>query len=529
MKKIIALFSIILLYSCSQDDSPLTGEQAISGGTITTFQIVNIQVDNLNKDEFEGTMDGVNVTLSKTSTNTISFIVDENINVGERILDINSLGIKIKYEVTETVLTETVDNTLEKLSDVYNGQVSKLGNNPSEIFAKNVVNNYNEALEQMSTEDRESIAKVYHANQDFFNNLFKTDYSLPQGKTTELFDYSKLTNRQLTVSLGLSVVGMSYSVFTAYNLVRTPKPLLALPFVVSGCLAYVLSDEMVEEVRSRNWVYLEVLFDKVTSAISNRTQASALTFINGTEKSLDFDLTARGLDNSDESSTNSTINSFFKALGDFNGIINNLNGTIEFVNNIPFVNIAQISNVEVGTSSQATSNADEDFFKKMSFSIGNSNLQMGDISFADGNVKLTIDIIDESIVTDFVETTLNYSYSDGTDTFTGSFPIKVKKEFELTGEWKFSYFVGAGHKTSWLIDFGSGGNGNGYLEIRPDGSTHEINQTYRQSFSPSSSVLRLYHYLDYFLDYDPQNPTFLRGDAKVDEWTVGHYVTLEKQ
>jgi len=470
MRKLILLFAItFLINGCSKDDNQTAEEQQeqfIDGGIISKFQLVSQEIENLTEDTYQGTINGNTITLVRSNLNTISFLADENFEIGESVLEIPSIDKKIKYTVNNTVLQNSVDETLDNLTSNFTNYVDSLGNTnntPQENYVISSVENYNTTLQQLSVEDRETIALVYEANKDFFDNLYQIDYTVPQGRMMSP-DYSNLSFSSLTLNWAGATLGAGTATWLA--VASSANVPVALFLGTSAIILWQISYDLWSEGIDRaNVVYENFEFDDFISIPTGKTMMTSLEFDSGIAKSIDYDINSRGVNSSDVNNDNSVISSFFSTLTDFNGVIDNLNSVINVINSIPFSNISLIDNVSVGNSQQENSDANQEIFNNLSFSLDNSNLELTNVSFDNGNINITISIIDETIVNDFVESSISYSYNDETNDFTGSFPIKVFKEDDILDLLQSNFWnineVGGGNFEGTVTSYDGNGNVTG--------------------------------------------------------------------
>ena len=442
-KFIIFCCALLILFNCSSDDSSDNQEdQLVDGGVISRYQLVSVQVNGLNTDNYTGSINGVNVELKRTDVNTLTFFVIDEISTGNNILEIDGLEKRIRYEVEETILETSVETTLESLTSNFNNYANSLANNtPQENYVTHVIDNFNSTLEQIEEEEKETIARVYQANKLFFDSLYQTDYSIPQRNA--LADYSNLSNVQLVINFTTATVGAGVATAGAILSLGAVNPIVTLAFAVAAIPLWQISYDLWNEIIfNRLWVFIQLKWDEITSFVmqSRTTMMSSLEFQTGVQKVIDFDATSRGFGNSDSSSTNQIISSFFSSHDDLNEIIDDLNSVINFVNNIPFTNIPLIDNLTVGDANEESLNATQELFNNLNLTIDDPNVQMS-TTFANGNLNITLSILDETVVTDFVETSIRYTYQDDTNDFTGSFPVKIslenENEIDLTGSWSF--------------------------------------------------------------------------------------------
>jgi hypothetical protein len=78
--------------------------------------------------------------------------------------------------------------------------------------------------------------------------------------------------------------------------------------------------------------------------------------------------------------------------------------------------------VVAGSNTESEASVTEEVFNAMSFSVASSNVSIKSKSFSDGNINLTLKINDPAAVSgDYIDTELNYSYSDYFNSISGNF------------------------------------------------------------------------------------------------------------
>ncbi len=436
MKKIKFLTLVVLiLIGCSKDDSSSSQEQNIEGGIITKYQVVTQELQNVTEETYQAEINGTSIDVVKSGQNTISFLVDDNFDLGESVLEIPDLNTKINYTVENTILQSSVDNTITSLTSIFDGFASSLeSTNTEHVYVTNTINNFHEVIEQLSDADKEKIALVYQANQSYFNNLYQTDYTQPLGRVMTS-DYSNLTFPQLTINWAAATFAAGTSTFLA--VAASAQPLLAIPLGLAAITLWSISHDIWKEGFSRaEVVYQSCEFGDFTSLFDTRINNS-IELNSGVPMSFDFNINSRGVEASDENNSNSILVSFFNTLTDFNKIIDKINGVINIVNNVPFTNITLLDNVALGNAPEETFNANQDIFSNFQFNLTHNNLELSTPTLTNGNINFTVTILDETQVTDFVEANITYSYQDELNTFTGSIPVKVflQNQTDLIGNW----------------------------------------------------------------------------------------------
>ena len=111
-KALFIAFALITVLSCSKDDSSAN----IVGGVVFRSQVVTINLPDtdLPENEYQATLGGIAVTLSKADDHKLLFGLPAASALGLKDLIIPTLGnLTIRYYVKDTVLSETAEATME--------------------------------------------------------------------------------------------------------------------------------------------------------------------------------------------------------------------------------------------------------------------------------------------------------------------------------------------------------------------------------------------------------------------------------
>ncbi|MDO6813976.1 hypothetical protein [Tenacibaculum soleae] len=407
------------------------------GGEIKTSQLVTITNDNLTYEQYTGYIENSEVTILKTNDSEYVFKVPSNVELGEQILNITNLqNFKIKYLITETIINSTPDETLSTYFSSINDYLTTTQGTANYNYTNAFMTNLNDVYANSSEEDKISMAKYYKANKALFDEILTTDFA---NRTS-----SSLTDLGLLTKYGFATLACGLTTAAA---ILDPEPTTKLVCTGIAIIAWNKAANYKTQFAERNLKVLGVIIDGVVgnNNISGRSENQAIEFTTNQEISLSLETNNRAIINSDENDNNGNISEYFSKHNKFNTIIGKLNTVIQFLNdNIFFSNISLLSQYIVNNTNQISNiTADQDSFNNLNVSLSNSNLILNNISFENGNIKLTVSIIDESIVTEFVEAELNFSFNDEFNNISGSLPIKVNKTPNpFIGNWQAISFNG---------------------------------------------------------------------------------------
>ncbi|MFC0605857.1 hypothetical protein [Winogradskyella pulchriflava] len=430
MRKLIYIVSAILLFVGCSDDNESTEQQlqTIDGGIIKNSQLVTITSENINQDEYQGTIENENIDIYKISENELVFILPSNIPTGERILNINNLNdLNIKYQVVPNEINGSAEENLSPFITNFENHIQSIQNLEDQNYLNNVLGSFNEAIADMSIEEKTEIANIYQTNKPYFDNLINSDFA------------SRMNGTEYPIQFQIALYALGTSAILA---IAYPEPATKLLFLVSAIVvAKKAYDYGINFINLNNIKVENVSLGGLLASLQNRsTMMTSLELNSGIQSSFPLGSNTRALIGSDSNDENETISGFFENFSSFNTTVENLNGAINFINDVFF--FSDIENLPVLTINETnpviSTLGNEDFYNSLNFSITDNNVNIDNISFTDGNINITASIIDESSVSEFVDTSINFTYEDEFNRLTGSYPVKIyleNNDFDILGNW----------------------------------------------------------------------------------------------
>jgi hypothetical protein len=190
--KAITLFltTIMFTVSCSKDEDLTKAE--INGGEIYRYQAAVVSLGNiaLSEEEYQGMLGDEKVLLRKTSDNTLAFAVSSDAALGKMDLVIESLGnLVIHYEILDTKLTDSYENTLVDFFANMNSYSQSLSESPDDLSTKNTFESFKSVYQNANEEDKIKMALKYKANKALFDSVFLNNGN-PTGKFVSSDDSS---------------------------------------------------------------------------------------------------------------------------------------------------------------------------------------------------------------------------------------------------------------------------------------------------------------------------------------------------
>lgn len=448
LKTVSLVFIVLFVFSCSNDDDTIMPEQQeeeevedtptevfIEAGEVMKYEVVSLEIENIPSESLEGTVNDNTITVVKSSDNSISLLIDDNFEIGENILEIPSLDNKIRFKVSNAVLINSVEETLDELSsnfDTYAESINGDNNTPEQDYVISAIENYKSTLQQLSPEEREVVALTYQANKAFFDQLYQIDYTVPKQKVGK--DYSGLSYKDLARNFALATIGAGSATFLAVASFSS-IPIVTLPLAIAAITLWgIVRDIGYEAINRTQVLYDQFQFgDFVSTALQKNN--SALEFNSEVPQQIPFKTKTRSINSSDSNNQNTIISSIFTSTSELNTVIDRLNSVITVVNKIPFTNISSIDYFSIPSEPQYEPiEITQEIFSNILFTIENSNLNLNNVSFENGLLNLTITILDDSGVEEFVESSITYALQDDTNDLTGSLPVKVFKDTETQAQ-----------------------------------------------------------------------------------------------
>jgi uncharacterized protein (TIGR02145 family) len=425
-KILFTILSFITLFlSCSKvDDSPTDNPV---GGDAYKMQIITIDLPNttLTNSEYHGSMGNVDITLTKSEDHKLMFVIPSTMQLGNQNLIINDLNnLKITYNVKEYVLTDTADNTIAPFQENLNSFQASLSGN---IDTQNAINSFNQIYANATDEDKIKIATIYKANQTLFDTIILNDFSNITGR-------SNLYNNVVLLILKheAAVIAMATGLaLTMYGVEPIEKVVGITMLVIAFRKAVGFGQQAVSTVAVASGVVIDDIDGQNNKNQNSNNNSSTISLPNNVARNVSIKVKDRTLIASDSNKTEEMTALFFKYFDIINGYVTRVNPVIQWVNNnVPFSNFSLLSPETVSDTSPTVNNPmDSGSFQNLVLSISNPVLSLQNATLtSDGLLNLKVKIVGNA--TTPVQGTLQYSYSDDLNTFSGSLPITVSNNAE---------------------------------------------------------------------------------------------------
>ncbi len=413
LKKLALLFSISMVFitSCSKEETKTVPVDQI-GGIIYQSQVVTVDLPGLvvSNQTYNGTIDGMAIQLSKASNEKLTFLVPASISLGLKDLVIPELNnAVVHYDIKETVLTQTVTETLTPLFDNVAAFTQNSDGSLEALEAEATLNSFTTYFAQASEAEKTELAVLYKANKLLFDSILLGTYAGRLAGPNE-------------DCLAIAVIGMGASI----TLIIAPT--LVTQLAGLGLFAVSLK----EAKRCGRPIYDElVMCENITvngiEGDNNRLASTSILLQNNVASTTTLNLLKRKLIASDANKTQPVWVSFFSSFNLMNFNITLANAVIAVVNNLPLLNIAPLSSVQLPNSSANVAVvANATSFSGMQFTVNHPNLQLVSATLqGNGQMNLKVKFVGTPAPLP-VDSFLNYSYSDEYTSFSGKLPIKVE-------------------------------------------------------------------------------------------------------
>ncbi|WP_271405983.1 hypothetical protein [Tenacibaculum soleae] len=438
MKKILYLFVIVIFLSnCSKDEPSISSnDQILDGGIIMTSEIVQIENQNLTKETYEGDINGVPVSLGKSDENTLVFIVTSEFALGNVILNIESLNLKINYTIQQTVLDNSVEETIQEFISKLQTSTDSIEDSEQQNKAQEMVTSFTNYYNSLSDNEKLAAAEYYNTNKVLLQTAIDGNFSrLKQNNLT------KFTQCKAGIYL-TGVLGVITSLTSATGFG-------AVVGIVTGTAAGITLGQTIIHCVEASKSKIKSIFLNANNEIDVYSRSSNhINLYTENSKTITFSIGNRAIQTSDSNDENIYISEIFNWVNDLNSkIIVNLNSAIEGWNNFApsFFSLKPYESIVINNDSEVQIfELTQELYNNLSFSISNDNIEIQNLSFTDGGIELKLKIIDIEIVTDdFIEATLDFTYNDDFNNFSGSFPLKIFKtctnlndiKSQIVGSW----------------------------------------------------------------------------------------------
>ncbi|MEZ5194830.1 MAG: hypothetical protein R2764_00045, partial [Bacteroidales bacterium] len=370
MKNKIKFWSVLALIitfflGCSKDDGG-TKTQLLNGGTVKTYEVVIIEKENINNETYEAIFNGNSIVLNKIDDNQVAFIVTPDIALfGElNLLEIPALNLEIQYNVLNTTLVETPEETMQPFIDMLNNvETSSVDQGVKiQLFIDSFMDYYN----NLSDIDKQMMAVFYLANEGLFVNSLNITGKSIQSSVIDSLDECQ------TYTYATGAFGVLAAVSSG------PMPIISILCSAGAVVSFKNAIETCGTFADQNIKNTFVQAENEIFETEKHQTSTEIVFNDMVTKTVSFSLGMRAVNTADSDDNNSYISIFFQSINKINNIIQNkLNTAIVYYNqNVPyFLEIEPFDTIAINDATVSEQmSLTEEMFNSMSFSIPNNNI-----------------------------------------------------------------------------------------------------------------------------------------------------------
>ena len=430
MKKLLFLLSLVIfLAGCAKDgNEPSNGQQTEEGGIVLTSEVVQISVQDATNDTYQADIDGNPLNLDKVNDTILVFYVSPELPLGDVVLTVEDLNLTVNYTIQETVLAKTVEETMQEYISKLQTASIDITDSLQSIQVQETVSSFISYYNSLSPDDQLAVAEFYQANRTLLetsiDGIFKTSAFNKKLNSSSNFNenvakcesgkFKTAVLAVITLGLAKSGAGVKLSVLTGaaatYSLVKT----------IGYCKEVVGS-----KIQS---IYLKA--EELLSEVEKNQNDIEMN--DETSKFIPISLANRGFQSSDRNDSDAFISSVVRLIDGFNyEVLAKLNAAITKWNEkVPsFFSIKTYNLITIPDNASVEEfGLTQELFDNIDFTIPSNNIEIQTLNFVNGGISLKLRIVDPNIVSNsFLETTLDFTYNDDYNNFSGSFPLKVTK------------------------------------------------------------------------------------------------------
>jgi Leucine-rich repeat (LRR) protein len=436
MKKIHLIYAAFIIGNaifwsgCSKNDNdspnPNPKQEITMPKEAFQLQIVEAQFSQpLLQEEYDADLGGIPLKLVRSDDNTLVFYVPGTTAVGETTLNIPQLEAQAKFEVKKSVLNGNEEVVLKPFFEDLNFSQNRISDEEYSEYLADALTAFEAYYKSLSKDDKNHMALFYQVNEHWFKEILGLNST---SKFTTLGTASTLVKTKKLLASVIIFAGSGYIL----SLPGTPleKSLVAVAGVTAGVLAWEYATELVNEINIVERVTDQILGNNL---IKSNFDTQGLVFRNEEGQNVNLYTGNRSVTTADELSTAEGTSIYFDAYGRLINITEKVNDVIQFINdNLFFSNISQIPVHKIPDSAEMQSGVlTAEDYNSLKFTVADANVQLSDVSFENGTVRMKMTVKNPDTVTgNSLKTTLNYTYQNEFSNATGSMPIEVKLDKE---------------------------------------------------------------------------------------------------
>jgi len=438
---LLAVCAITFIIGCSKDDETVSNPVSGNGGEAFQAQLVTVNFPEviLSEYEYQGTLGGSPVTLTRTEQHKLVFMMPAALAPGNYDLVIPALSnTTVSYEVKETALTATADATVADFVSNLQTFSNLLNDSPEAEAVQHTIDSFNTYWAAAGTAEKNEIAIVYKANKALFDSILLEDVA---GRVIVAGTEIHITKHVAAVAL----IGLGIATLAGAPVVGC---------VVIAAAAYKAYEANADAV--------EHIFNTVTVKVNSwfglndrHTNTDDFILDSNIASTFSLNLMERKLIASDAGKTEPLAVKYFDSYKLYNHYVDEANPVIENTNEVKGTDYSDINPEQLPASSpQFETAVTPEIYSHLQFSFSHPNVSLVSASVSnEGQLSIKAKITGNPASLP-IQTDLHYSYSDGFSTFTGRIPVTVRPS--VIGTWTLQSFEnGTPVGTYFNYDFAS--------------------------------------------------------------------------
>ncbi len=522
MKKIylflLLIIGITFLNGCNkEEDSESNSSTEITlPKEVYRMQIVEAKFSqSLSKEEYDGTLDGLPIKLIRTDESTLFFYISGNVNLGQRLLTVPDLSVSNSLEVKNPELNGSVETALKPIFEKTTSEYQQISDVEYSNYLATVNTTFTDYYKTLSSDEKKDMALFYQVNELYFKEILNPALQ-EKGVQETLKIVAKFSTATYFFIGGSGLLALP----------GTPveKALIGLVAVTGAVKAWDFGKQLINQIAIVTKIDISFFEDKPGNKTFGDT--AGLSFVNDQSKNVTLYMQLQNITTANKSGTASGLTAFFNVYDMLISATKKTNEVIKFINDhVFFSNIPAIPISNIPTTTQTQTNAiTQETFSYLKFSVADSNVKITEIKFENGSVNMKMTIINPNAVSgNSIDTQLNYDYKEDFNTVSGSIPIEIKLEEDLTelyrvsalGSYTVNGFVGNGPNSRLYCELKTGNQAIYTIYDDPswaDGTTFQENWT----------VHRINN--EYFITTSFTNPGHLINEAQQLSYPVSSFV-----
>ena len=453
MKKIYLIYAALIIATtafwsgCSKNDDtssdPNTKEEIKIPKEVFQLQIVEAQFSQpLLQEEYDADLGGIPLKVVRSNDNTLVFYVPGTIAVGETTLNIPQLEAKARFKVKKSVLNGSEDVVLKPFFEDLNFSQNRITDEKYSDYLAETLTAFKAYYKSLSNDDKIHMALFYQVNESWFKEILGSN-SIQKFSTLGLAStFNSVKQYKISV-----LTFVTSGLIVVYGGTPVERSIAAVVCLASGALAWQFQKELVGEIKIIDKVVDQIIDPVFGNQIAkNSLEAQGLIFTNEEAQNVTLYTGNRSVTTADQSSSAEGTSIYFDAYGRLINTTEKVNNAIQFINDhVFFSNISLIPVNKIPDSAEIQSDVlTAEDYNSLQFTVADANVQLSDVAFENGAVRMKMTIKNSDAVTgNSIKTTLNYTYQNQFSNAKGSIPIEIKlKEkpelpelMELKGVW----------------------------------------------------------------------------------------------